>query len=88
MNINKEAMKFIKGLCAPPTRNEKDFRRFLRLHFFDYLTHMGLENTNETYREYRAFCRGVYGCDLSDARPRKEVVPVETPAELFPEFAG
>lgn len=83
MQENKKSIAFIKKNNIPSIRSKKDLRRFLRLHFFDYLNHMGMPNTINVYRQYRSLCQEVYGINLAYSRPMKRIKPVETPMELF-----
>lgn len=87
MQRNKNTVVFVKKIKPPlPAGSKRDLQRFLRMYFFKFCDHVGMENTIDTYRGYRALCRDIYEVDLATARPRKEVCPIEMQLGLFPTF--
>ncbi len=81
--IARLASKYIKEIGFDSREKRDEMRRVIRRRFLDFCEKNGVVNSLDSYRQYRAVVRSLYGFDLIKARPTKSFDIIETNLEIF-----
>ena len=81
--ILRSASKFINALDFDSREQRDEIKKVIRLKFLEFCDENNIQNTLQSYREYRSVVRSIYGFDLIEKRPIKEYSKIETEISLF-----